>query len=73
MKNWEIIEEMNDDANQPTCWAKEINNQEYGKFVWITINPRGKYDVEVEIENVLVTVKTLKTLSGAKKWVDKNI
>lgn len=48
MKNeWRVVHEMDDENGNPTCWAMQINNR-FGKFVWITLNHKNYYDVEVD-------------------------
>lgn len=69
---WTIVEEMNDENNNPTCWAKEINSKRYGKYVWIT-DKGGGYDVEIDTACGILPLKTCKSLSSAKRWVTINI
>lgn len=72
MNIWTVVEECNDDNNNPTCWACEINSKRYGKYVWIS-DKGGGYDVEVCTNNNFYTLKTCKTLSSAKRWVTMNV
>lgn len=73
MKNiWNIIHDCDGENGEPTCWAKEIKSEKYGKFVWITENENGTYDVEVDREE-FITLVTCKTLTSAKRWVASNL
>lgn len=73
MKNkWEVIHEMDGENGEPTSLAREINHSKYGKFVWITENENGLYDVEVD-RGGFTTLVTCKTVISAKRWVSMNI
>ena len=75
MDRWKIVHECDDEENGiSTCWALEINNEKYGKYAWISLNPQGSYDVECK-PNVgdFLKLKTCKTLRSAKRWVSMNI
>lgn len=84
MKNWEIVHNMDGENGEPTCWSLEINHEDYGRFVWITLNPENKYDVEIECDtgygydveigySGFKTLATCKSLERAKRWVAMNI
>lgn len=69
--NWEIVHDCDDENENPTCWAKEINHKKYGKFVWITKGLDG-FDVEVN-RSEFETLVRCKSLSSAKIWVTINL
>lgn len=69
---WEIIEEMNDDDDTPTCWSTTINHPTYGKFCWISyLGEKHGYAIEVKnIDNIHINeIMRCKSLSSAKRWV----
>ena len=69
MKNeWNVVHEMDDEKGNPTCWAMQINNG-FGKFVWITLNHKNYYDVEVDRNGEFKTLVTCKSMRSAKRWV----
>lgn len=72
MKNWKIIHDMDGENGEPTCWSLEINHKEYGRFVWITLNPENKYNIEVDCDG-FKTLATCKSLTSAKRWVTMNL
>ncbi len=69
---WEVVEECKNENGVPMCWALEINNCRYGKFVWITEN-RESYSVEVMPRNGVVELVRCKSLTSAKRWVAMNL
>lgn len=74
MLKWNILHDMDDEeTGKPTCWSLEINSEKYGKYVWITLNRQGNYDVEVDRFGDIESIKTCKTLKSAKSWVTSNI
>lgn len=70
--NWVIIHDSDEEDGTPTCWYTEINHSRYGKFVWITLNPKGCYDVEVNLGE-FIALKSCKSLASAKRWVTMNL
>ena len=72
LKNWEIIEESNDDNENPTVWANTIDSLEYGKYCWITFDGKN-YLVEVSSLGNFITLARCKSLSSAKRWVTMNL
>lgn len=78
-KQWEIIHDMDDEeTGEPTGWSLEINHEKHGKYVWITLNEKGKYNVEVDCYygTMLDDFKVLaecNSLSSAKRWVTMNL
>lgn len=69
---WSVCEDMNDDDENPTGWASEINHPIYGRFVWITLHPNG-YAVECERFGECETLIVCKSLASAKRWVSMNL
>lgn len=73
---WQIVHDCDEDDGEPISWAKEINHQEYGKYIWITRRDDTEYAVEVipapgQMEtDVLMVCKSLKS---AKRWVTMNV
>lgn len=72
MKVWSIVHDCDEENREPACWAKEINHEKYGKYVWITKNENGTYDIEVD-KGGFLTLITCKTLTSAKRWVALNL
>lgn len=70
---WQIVHDCDGENGEPTCWTKEISHPDYGRFVWITENSNGKFDVEVEQEGDFQRLMTCKSLTSAKRWVSMNI
>lgn len=48
MNKWQILHDCDGENGEPTCWVKEVHHPDYGRFVWITKNSNGKFDVEVD-------------------------
>ena len=58
----------------PQIAAKEINHPDYGRFVWITENTNGKFDVEIcKEDGTFRILVTCKNLASAKRWISMNI
>ena len=72
LKNWEIVEESNDDNGNPTVWANTIENDRYGKYCWITFD-WNNYVVEVSSLSQFIVLARCKSLSSAKRWVTMNL
>lgn len=78
-KRWKVIHEGDTDSGTPTSWALEINNETYGKFVWISgvlaedEETVIQFDVEVIPHSDVITLAECKTLISAKRWVAKNL
>lgn len=71
---WEIIHECDDEVTgEPSNWAAEVNSERYGKFVWISHNANGQYDVEVRPHGEFKVLVSCKSLASAKRWVAMNI
>lgn len=68
-KTWEVVHEMDGENGEATCWCREIEHDKYGKYVWITENWDGTYEVEARPDGYMITLKVCKTLTSAKKWV----
>lgn len=72
--NWEIVHESDDEkTGEPTCWAAQIDSEQHGKYVWITLNANGLYDVEVKPFDDFNVLVSCKSLTSAKRWVTMNI
>lgn len=78
-KNWEIVHEADLDDGSPAQWALEINDEAYGKYVWISgllDNDDNiiRYDVEV-IPHTMdsITLAKCKSLTSAKRWVTMHL
>lgn len=73
MLNWEIVHECDDEeTGKSTLWASEINSQEYGKYVWISLDCNNKYNVEVKPEDEDYRIlKTTRSLKSSKQWAEK--
>lgn len=71
MSNWESLRDGYDDNDPDGCWAKEINSEKYGKYVWISDEIDG-YEITTSryLNNPIMICKTLKS---AKRWVSMNI
>lgn len=65
IKEWTILHECDDEYGHPTCWALEINDPDYGRFVWIDLLEDGTYDVVIDG----VILANCGSLSFAKLWV----
>lgn len=71
--NWVIVHESDDETGNPTCWSAQIDSEQYGKYVWITHNSKGLYDVEVKPFDDFNVLVSCKSLASAKRWVTMNI
>lgn len=38
MDKWQIVHDCDGENGEPTCWVKEINHPDYGRFIWISEN-----------------------------------
>lgn len=70
---WNIIEECNGDDGEPTCWAKEISHPDYGRYAWISLNGKEKFDVEIMQDNDVKVLATCRSLASAKRWVSMHL
>lgn len=74
MLKWDVIHEMDEEeTGNPTCWAAEINSLKYGKFIWITLDYLGKYNVEISTDGKFETLVSCKSLASARRWVTRYI
>lgn len=71
--NWIIVyDECEDDDENPSQWAAEINHPKYGKYCWI--NDMGDYfNVEVDYSGNFRELAQCKSLASAKRWVTMNL
>lgn len=71
----EIPESINEETGKPTSWAAEINSETYGRFLWISQNENGSYDVEYDTGEKIIPVSSesvgLYSLSTAKEWAEE--
>ncbi len=73
-EKWNIILEMVDEeTGEPTCWSKEVNHLQYGKYVWITKKEENIFDIEIDRGSGFTVLKTCKSLASAKRWVSINL
>mgnify|MGYP003295428229 CR=1 FL=1 len=79
-REWKVVSESNTEiGDKPTCWALEINNEKYGKYVWITgmlDNDEETilyYNVEVIRSGDFKVLAECKSLTSAKRWVTMNL
>lgn len=70
---WEIVHDCDSEDGAITCWSKEINHTQYGKFIWITKNANCSFDVEVNQNGDFRTFVTCKSLVRAKRCGSINI
>ena len=74
---WRVIpESIDEDTDEPTGWAAEVNSDYYGKYIWISKMDDDEFDVETNFGNPKADFKTLvtcKTLTSAKRWVAQHI
>ncbi len=70
LKDWKVVEECNDDNNNPTVWANTINNERYGEYCWITFDGKN-YLIEVSSAGDFITLVKCRSLSSAKRWVTR--
>lgn len=69
---WEIIREMDDENGKPTCWATEVNNTDYGKFIWVTKFDKNRYFVEYKNEfGEFEQLAKFSSLKKAKEYAEK--
>ena len=77
MKEWKIIHEADDEeTGKPSMWSLEIMSKEYGKFVWITLDSKEKYNVEAQLDgpdSEYTVLKSFRSLKSAKQWVERTI
>lgn len=66
IKEWTILHECDDEYGYPTCWALEINDPDYGRFVWIDLLEDGTYDVVIDG----IILANCRTFLSAKRLVD---
>lgn len=64
---WNPVLECDDDDDNPTVWATEINN-EYGKFIWIEKHDEHEFHITV-CDPEWRTLMIRKSLASAKRWV----
>lgn len=73
-EKWNIIlESVDEETGEPTCWSKEVNHPQYGKYVWITKKEENIFDIEIDRGSEFTVLKTCKSLASAKRWVSINL
>ena len=70
---WKEVLEFEDEQGNPGCWCLEIDSDIYGDVIWITKGEEKEYNIEYLKDNDYVCLKTLKTINGAKRWVERNV
>lgn len=68
---WNPVLECDDDENNPTVWATEVNSEKYGKYVWICDTGDG-FEITSSYYDEM-PIKVCKSLTSAKRWVSINI
>lgn len=66
--NYEVIQECNDENENPTCWG---GTDPAGNFWWIDKTTEG-YDCMTELYGMIQTVKSVKSIAKAKRWISIN-
>lgn len=73
---WKPVLECDDEDDNPTVWASEINSSKYGKYAWISQEDDNEfsittsnYDSNLGSEPLMVC----KSLKSAKRWVSINV
>lgn len=69
---WMAILECDDDDDNPTVWATEINSERYGKYVWIEKYDEDEFHITIN-DYEWRTLKICKSLTSAKRWVSMNL
>ena len=69
---WTPIFECDDDDDNPTTWAAEINSERHGRFCWITEVDDNEFEITTNTY-IEIPVMTCKSLASAKRWVAINI
>jgi len=64
---WNPVIEDEDDEDNPTVWAAEIDDELYGDYCWITFDG-DNYNVEVIPDSDTKVLKSCKSLAGAKRF-----
>ena len=71
----EIPESIDEETGKATSWAAKINSDTYGRFLWISQNENGSYDVEYDTGEKIIPVSSesvgLYSLSTAKEWAEE--
>lgn len=65
---WNVILECNDEDDNPTCWAAEINSDRHGRFVWIT-DVGDEFEINTSNGGFEYPKMVCKSLASAKRWV----
>lgn len=66
---WEPITDCDDENGNHTCYSAEINHPKYGRYVWLTLNNKNGFNVEINKEGEFVSLKECRSLESAKIWV----
>lgn len=74
MRHWKIVLEGNDENDNPTLWATEINHSTYGRFAWIVKENDNCFSVEINNKgNEFTSLAKCNSLNNAKRWVSSHI
>ena len=73
MLEWKILHDCDTDTGEPTCFTTEVNSEMYGKYIWLTENKDGNWDVEFDNGSKFIVLKTCKTVLSGKRWVARNL
>lgn len=70
---WDIVHESDDENGNPSLWATEIDNKDYGRFAWIVKYSDNTYSVEVENKqkNGYDKLFESNTLYKAQNWASE--
>lgn len=66
---WNIVHESDDENENPTTWAAEVSDPEWGRFVWIEKSENG-YDVSIDNGSSINVINTFSSLYDAQNFVE---
>ena len=73
---WNPVYECDDEDDNPTVWALEINSSKYGKYAWISLEDDNEFSITTSNYGSNLGSEPLmvcKSLKSAKRWVSMNI
>lgn len=71
MNPWNPVIECDDDDDNPSVWAIQIDDYKYGKYCWITDTGEG-FEITSSYRQE-TPIKVCNSLASAKRWVAMNI